>query len=93
MKVSLKNIGDCVGRQDELIGNPLDPTLFWLDNIFKRANYVPAVAEFFILTWQKNPGRRCQPLKAQGVAVGGGGGGNYPRYGGTACAGEPSNHE
>ncbi len=30
-----QNIGDCVGRQDESIGNPLDPPLFWLDNIFK----------------------------------------------------------
>jgi hypothetical protein len=29
-----RNIGDCVGRQDESIGKPLDPPLFWLDNIF-----------------------------------------------------------
>ncbi len=26
---------DCVGRQDESISKPLDPTLFWMDNIFK----------------------------------------------------------
>jgi hypothetical protein len=32
-----KNISDCVGRQDESIGKPFDPPLFWRDNIFNRA--------------------------------------------------------
>ncbi len=32
--VWLKNICDCVGGQDESNGTPLDPPLFWLDNIF-----------------------------------------------------------
>jgi hypothetical protein len=31
----LKNICDGVGGQDESNGTPLDPPLFWLDNIFK----------------------------------------------------------
>jgi hypothetical protein len=30
-----KNICDGVGVQDESIGTPLYPPLFWLDNIFK----------------------------------------------------------
>jgi hypothetical protein len=30
-----KNICDGVGGQDESNGTPLDPPLFWLDNIFK----------------------------------------------------------
>jgi hypothetical protein len=33
--VCLKNICDGVGGQDESNGSPLDPPLFWLDNIFK----------------------------------------------------------
>ncbi len=33
--VCLKNIWDGVGGQDESNGTPLDPPLFWLDNIFK----------------------------------------------------------
>ena len=33
--VCLKNICDGVGGQDESNGTPLDPPLFWLDNIFK----------------------------------------------------------
>ncbi len=33
--VSLKNICDGVGGQDESNGTPLDPPVFWLDNIFK----------------------------------------------------------
>jgi hypothetical protein len=32
--VSLKNIFDGVGGQDVSNGTPLDPPLFWLDNIF-----------------------------------------------------------
>jgi hypothetical protein len=32
--VCLKNICDGVGGQDESNGTPLDPPLFWLDNIF-----------------------------------------------------------
>jgi hypothetical protein len=28
-----KKIGDCVPSREESIGTPLDPTLFWLDNI------------------------------------------------------------
>jgi hypothetical protein len=32
--VCLKNICDGVGGQDESNGAPLDPPLFWLDNIF-----------------------------------------------------------
>ncbi len=32
----LKNICDGVGGQDESNGTPLDPPLFWLDNIFKH---------------------------------------------------------
>jgi hypothetical protein len=28
-------MGDCVRSRDESIHTPLDPTLFWLDNIFK----------------------------------------------------------
>ncbi len=31
-----KNICDGVGVQDESIGTPLYPALFWLDNIFKK---------------------------------------------------------
>ncbi len=31
----LQNICDGVGGQDESNGTPLDPPLFWLDNIFK----------------------------------------------------------
>ncbi len=34
--VCLKNICDGVGGQDESNGTPLDPPLFWLDNIFKE---------------------------------------------------------
>jgi hypothetical protein len=34
--VCLKNICDGVGGQDESNGTPLDPPLFWLDNIFKQ---------------------------------------------------------
>jgi hypothetical protein len=30
-----KNISDGVGSRNELIGIPLYPPLFWLDNIFK----------------------------------------------------------
>jgi hypothetical protein len=33
--VCLKNICDGVGCQNGLNGTPLDPPLFWLDNIFK----------------------------------------------------------
>ncbi len=33
--VCLKNICDGVGGQDVSNGTPLDPPLFWLDNIFK----------------------------------------------------------
>ncbi len=33
--VCLKTICDGVGGQDESNGTPLDPPLFWLDNIFK----------------------------------------------------------
>jgi hypothetical protein len=33
--VCLKNICDGVGRQNGSNGTPLDPPLFWLDNIFK----------------------------------------------------------
>jgi hypothetical protein len=33
--VCLKNICDGAGGQDESNGTPLDPPLFWLDNIFK----------------------------------------------------------
>jgi hypothetical protein len=33
--VYLKNSCDGVGGQDESNGTPLDPPLFWLDNIFK----------------------------------------------------------
>jgi hypothetical protein len=29
------SVGDCVRRRGESIGIPLDPPLFWLDNIFK----------------------------------------------------------
>ncbi len=35
----LKNIGDCVPSREESIGTPLDPPLFWLDNIYKQANF------------------------------------------------------
>ena len=35
----LKNICDCVGGQDKSNGTPLDPPLFWLDNIYKQANF------------------------------------------------------
>ncbi len=31
----LKSIGDCVRSRDESIDTPLDPPLFWLDNIFE----------------------------------------------------------
>ncbi len=31
-----KNISDGVGSRNESIDTPLDPPLFWLDNIFKR---------------------------------------------------------
>jgi hypothetical protein len=34
--VCLKNICDGVGGQDESNGTPLDPPLFWLDNIFEE---------------------------------------------------------
>jgi len=37
--VYLKNISDCVRRRDEAIGALLDPTLFWLDNIFNDLVY------------------------------------------------------
>jgi hypothetical protein len=30
-----KNISDGVGSRNESIDTPLDPPLFWLDNIFK----------------------------------------------------------
>ncbi len=36
--VCLKNSCDGVGGQDESNGTPLDPPLFWLDNIFKSKN-------------------------------------------------------
>jgi hypothetical protein len=40
-----KNICDGVGGQDESNGTPLDPPLFWLDNIFKRLKvFFPALA-------------------------------------------------
>jgi hypothetical protein len=39
--VCLKNICDGVGGQDESNGTPLDPPLFWLDNIFKESKYLP----------------------------------------------------
>ncbi len=32
-----KNISDGVGSQNESIDTPLDPPLFWLDNIFKQS--------------------------------------------------------
>ncbi len=35
--VCLKNICDGVGGQDESNGTPLDPPLFWLDNIFNKS--------------------------------------------------------
>jgi hypothetical protein len=41
--VHLKNTGDCVQSREESIGTPLDPPVFWLDNIFKgtdRPNYI-----------------------------------------------------
>jgi hypothetical protein len=38
--VYLKNIGDCVPSRDKSIGTPLDPPLFWLDNIFKNTSKV-----------------------------------------------------
>jgi hypothetical protein len=31
-----KNISDGVGSRNELIHTPLDPPLFWLDNIFNK---------------------------------------------------------
>jgi hypothetical protein len=34
--VCLKNICDGVGGQDVSNGTPLDPPLFWLDNIFNK---------------------------------------------------------
>jgi hypothetical protein len=34
--VCLKNIRDGVGSQNGSNGTPLDPPLFWLDNIFKK---------------------------------------------------------
>ncbi len=34
--VYLKNSCDGVGGQEESNGTPLDPPLFWLDNIFKQ---------------------------------------------------------
>jgi hypothetical protein len=37
--VSLKNICDGVGGQDESNGTPLDPPLFWLDNIFNALTW------------------------------------------------------
>jgi hypothetical protein len=39
--VCLKNICDGVGGQDESNGTPLDPPLFWLDNIFE-SNIFPS---------------------------------------------------
>jgi hypothetical protein len=33
-----KNICDGAGGQDESSGTPLDPPLFWLDNIFKGSD-------------------------------------------------------
>jgi hypothetical protein len=51
MRLSLyvfkKIIGDCVGRQDESIGNPLDLPIFWLDNILtnigKASSLIPEI--------------------------------------------------
>ncbi len=37
--VCLKNICDGVGRQNGSNGTPLDPPLFWLDNIFNSLQY------------------------------------------------------
>jgi hypothetical protein len=36
--VCLKNICDGVGSQNGSNGTPLDPPLFWLDNIFKSGS-------------------------------------------------------
>ncbi len=36
----LKNICDGVGSQNGSNGTPLDPPLFWLDNIFKAGLYL-----------------------------------------------------
>jgi hypothetical protein len=43
--VCLKNICDGVGCQNGSKGTPLDPPLFWLDNIFKdeRLCKIPAL--------------------------------------------------
>jgi hypothetical protein len=38
--VCQKNICDGVGCQNGSNGTPLDPTLYWLDNIFKGILYV-----------------------------------------------------
>ncbi len=38
--VCLKNICDGEGGQDEWNGTPLDPPLFWLDNIFNIHVYL-----------------------------------------------------
>jgi hypothetical protein len=43
-----KNISDGVGSRNESIHTPLDPPLFWLDNIFKIKNLEYQEQKIFI---------------------------------------------
>ncbi len=50
--VCLKNICDGVGGQDESNGTPLDPPLFWLDNIFKeKVHFHQIESKYRTLLW------------------------------------------
>jgi hypothetical protein len=48
--VYLKNIGDCVPSRDQAIGTPLDPPLFWLDNIKKKLLIFVKIFEEYLVT-------------------------------------------
>jgi hypothetical protein len=45
---STKNISDGVGSQNGSNGTPLDPPLFWLDNIFKELLFSLKVWKFLL---------------------------------------------
>jgi hypothetical protein len=47
--VCLKNICDDVGGQDVSNGTPIDPPLFWLDNIFKSGSYIYFAEMLYLL--------------------------------------------
>ncbi len=61
--VCLKNICDGVGGQDESNGTPLDPPLFWLDNIFKYCMYRIHYLTFFL--FRRNP--NCPDKWIEGI--------------------------